>query len=99
MGNPWLLIEFSHVGEESLLELAHRRDFDDDCIQRIKHDHICEERYSLSSPNIYLIEPSPWQFYCAKNLKHGHCQIRGTEIPELLKRVNHANNSTQKGDH
>ena len=91
MGNPWLLIEFSHVGEESLLELAHRRDFDDDCIQRIKHDHICEERYSLSSPNIYLIEPSPWQFYCAKNLKHGHCQIRGAEIPELLKRVNHAN--------
>ena len=94
--HPWLVIECSKLTEEEVVEEAKRQNFTAGCINRIKTSRICQERYFLGRPVIYLVQSAPSQLYAAKELHHGHCQISEDEIPILKAKVKLANRRSGK---
>ena len=55
---PVLVIEKSALTGPEIIKEAFRRKFDEAAVARIKSKPLCEDRWSISNPVIYVIEPA-----------------------------------------
>ena len=92
---PVFVIEFPELTEHAILSKATERRVSQKVYERIKNAPICSERFEISQPVIYLLEPSETQAYLSRNMDQAHCHILRKDVPAMKAAVARANKRVQ----